>query len=100
MESAHIGGTLSNISTDAQPGLDAIFSEYVVTAPGKQRTGTRMDYFTAFIIGAVIGCVSLAWSLVKRPICGGYPIQGFLTSAIFGGFVISTIIWAISKMVS
>lgn len=56
-----------------------------------------MSYWVAFAIGAFLGCVSLGWSLIKRPIYGGHPIQGFATSAVIGGLVYGTIIWLIAK---
>ncbi len=59
-----------------------------------------MTFWTAFAIGALLGCISLGWSLFKRPIYGGHPIQGFATSALVGGLVFGTIIWLVANAFS
>jgi hypothetical protein len=56
-----------------------------------------MSYWIAFVIGAFLGCASLGWSLFKRPINGGHPIQAFAVAAIIGGAVLGTILWLIAK---
>jgi fluoride ion exporter CrcB/FEX len=57
-----------------------------------------MSYWVAFLIGAALGCVLLALSLVKRPIQGGHPVQGFLVAAVMGGLIIGTLIWVLEKV--
>lgn len=56
-----------------------------------------MSYWVAFAIGAFLGSVAHRWRLIKRPIYGGYPIQGFVASAVLGGLVYGTIVWLIAK---
>lgn len=37
-----------------------------------------------FAIGAGIGLASFGWSLIRRPIYGGYPFQGAAAAALIG----------------
>lgn len=54
-----------------------------------------MGYLEWAAIGAVLGMVQMAISLLRRPIFGGHPIQGFLTVAILGALIYGTILWLI-----
>jgi hypothetical protein len=62
-----------------------------------QEAGRRVNFWVAFVIGALVGCATLGWSLLKRPIYDGHPIQGFAFAAVVGGLVFGTIIWLIAK---
>lgn len=56
-----------------------------------------MTYFIAFLVGAIIGCGLLAWSLVKRPLPHArHPVQGFMFAAIAGGLIFGTVIWLVA----
>jgi hypothetical protein len=57
-----------------------------------------MSFLLFFVFGAIFACAQLAWSLAKRPMTGGYPMQGFLFSIFFGGLFYGSIIWLFSKL--
>lgn len=48
-----------------------------------------------FIIGAALGMASLGFSLLRKPMAGDYPIQGFATAAVLGAAIFGTVLWLI-----
>jgi hypothetical protein len=50
-----------------------------------------------FVIGAILGCLQLLWSLQRRSSPMDHPVAGIATSAIFGAVVYGTILWLIAR---
>lgn len=48
-----------------------------------------------FFIGALIGMSTMLWSVIRRPIHMGYPVQGFAFAAALGAAFYGTILWLI-----
>lgn len=48
-----------------------------------------------FIAGGFLGAGQMALSLMRKPISGGHPIQGFAVAALLGAAIYGTILWLV-----